>query len=564
MAEGIINQDEWNFFLKGGQVLDRSTQPPKPPFEWITQATWDNVTELEKTIPETFAGLSNGVTTDPKNWDRWYHIVKPHPPESTQLPGEWDSKCEDWLKKMIVLRCFRVDRVNFAIRNYVEHFMKKEFVESRQASYKEIFDESKPTEPIVFVLSPGVDPTDQLKRLADEREIPFESISMGKGQTGRAEKILGEGAELGHWIFLANCHLSISMLPDLESKIDELFKHDVNENFRLILSANPHPDFPISLLQRSTKVTMEPPKGIKANMMRLYGNKSEFSQVEKGREFRKAVFGLCWFHTILIERKKFKSLGWNITYAFNDSDYSVCEDILANNMGRQIDGKPADENFDKKQPIQWQAIQYLIAECNYGGRITDDRDRKLINVYSQEIFNDNLIAPERWKPKDSGELNYIYSADEQNVKHPDPSQLFTPAFFHEEIATKMEEIDPPVAYGQHINAEITSQILDSQDMLLSILQLTPQKASGGEGAGAGASSAMIKDLKEKVPELIDFIALKQKTKGDENPLNVVLLQEVARYGVLLKQLNKELGQLERGILGLEVISPELEAIMESL
>ena len=44
------------------------------------------------------------------------------------------------------------------------------------------------------------------------------------------------------------------------------------------------------------------------------------------REFRKAVFGLAWFHTLVIERKKFRSLGWNVKYAFNESDYSVCED----------------------------------------------------------------------------------------------------------------------------------------------------------------------------------------------------------------------------------------------
>jgi dynein heavy chain len=54
MSEGKINQDEWNFFLIGGQVLDRSTQPPKPPFDWISQTAWDNITELEKSIPETF------------------------------------------------------------------------------------------------------------------------------------------------------------------------------------------------------------------------------------------------------------------------------------------------------------------------------------------------------------------------------------------------------------------------------------------------------------------------------------------------------------------------------
>lgn len=96
-----------------------------------------------------------------------------------------------------------------------------------------------------------------------------------------------------------------------------------------------------------------------------------------------------------------------------------------------------------------------------------------MQVYAKEIFNDNLIAPERWRPYGTDELNYVYSADEQNVKHPDPSQLFLPEFFYDEIAAKMEDNDLPIAYGQHINAEITSQILDSNELLASNLGLTP-------------------------------------------------------------------------------------------
>ena len=64
---------------------------------------------------------------------------------------------------------------------------------------------------------------------------------MGRGQSERAKRILEEGAGNGNWIFLANCHLSISLLPELEAMIDHLFKHDVNPDFRLILSASPHP-----------------------------------------------------------------------------------------------------------------------------------------------------------------------------------------------------------------------------------------------------------------------------------------------------------------------------------
>jgi len=203
---------------------------------------------------------------------------------------------------------------------------------------------------------------------------------------------------------------------------------------------------------------------------------------------------LSWFHTILIERKKFKSLGWNVTYAFNDADFSVCYDLVANYLGKQVDGKPVDENYDKRRPVNWTALQYLIAECNYGGRITDDRDRRLIKVYAKEVFNDNLVAPERWRPYGTDELNYVYPADEQNVKHPEPSQLFTPEYFFDEVAGKFEEVDLPLAYGQYINAEITSQILDSNELLGSILSLTPQKTSGGGAGGDGGALKLIGSL----------------------------------------------------------------------
>jgi hypothetical protein len=53
------NNDEWNFFLKGGEVMDRSQQPPKPQgnnADWITMQMWYNLTELEK-VSETFKGI---------------------------------------------------------------------------------------------------------------------------------------------------------------------------------------------------------------------------------------------------------------------------------------------------------------------------------------------------------------------------------------------------------------------------------------------------------------------------------------------------------------------------
>lgn len=521
MSEGEIDEDEWSFFLRGGLVMDRSTQQVKPPFDWVTPLAWDNITELEKQLPATFAGIANAVTLNPKEWQRWFLSTKPEP-ENAQFPGEWETKCEDRLKRMIVLRCLRPDRIIFSIRNFVEFYMKKEFIENRPTNLQEVYDESRADTPIIFVLSPGVDPTDQLKKLAEKIGQRIESISLGRGQSEKAKRILSDGAEKGNWVFLANCHLSISLLPELESMIDDIFKKHYDPNFRLFLSASPHPNFPISLLQRSLKITQEPPKGIKASMLRMFDMMGTFQVVDQDRNFRKAVYGMCWFHAILIERKKFKTLGWNVSYDFNDSDYMVCEDLLAIYMGKLKDNKPP-ETYDRKQPLPWQAIQYLIAEANYGGRITDDRDRRLIKVYAKDIFNENLIMPDKWKPPNTEELNYGYPADEINIKHPQPSEVFTPSFFYDEILNKMESIDQPSAFGQHINAEITSQILDSNELLESILSLQPQKVSADGESRESKVLKLISDLSDNIPIQVDVGAIKYKLRNDDNPLNVVLV-----------------------------------------
>jgi len=103
-------------------------------------------------------------------------------------------------------------------------------------------------------------------------------------------------------------------------------------------------------------------------------------------------------------------------------------------------------------------------------------------------------------------------------------------------------------------------------LLDSILGLTPQKSTGGDDSG-GATAATLKliaELKDRVPEQIDVMALKHKLKGDDNPLNVVLIQEIVRYNVLLSVLVVNLEAVEKGIKGLVVINPELEAILSAL
>mgnify|MGYP001800331824 FL=1 len=64
----------------------------------------------------------------------------------------------------------------------------------------------------------------------------------------------------GNWVFLANCHLSLSWMPQLDKLVEQLQVQKTHPDFRLWLSSSPNPHFPISILQSGIKMTTEPPK----------------------------------------------------------------------------------------------------------------------------------------------------------------------------------------------------------------------------------------------------------------------------------------------------------------
>jgi len=529
---GKMDLEEYDFFLRGGQVFDKSQQPPNPCSDWMSEMAWDHITELDKL--SNFRNIMQSFESNARDWAEWYRHPEPETP-AARLPGEWENRCSE-LQRLIIVRCLRPDRIVFATTAFIVNNLGARYTEPPVLDLNSVLGDSTPITPLIFVLSPGVDPTNQLMQLSQQKEVTFNTIALGQGQSPHAVRLIDEGLQEGHWVLLANCHLMMSWLGELDKMIEAFPTRSPHSAFRLWLSSSPHPNFPIGILQRGVKMTTEPPKGLKANMTRLINNmpESKFSQCTKPHKYKKLLYAMCWFHSLLVDRRKFGNLGWNIPYDFNDSDFEVSELCLRLYL-------------DEYEETPWDALKYLISEINYGGRVTDDRDRRLMNVYMDQFFSDDTINTPGHKL--SSLSNYVVPED-------------GPLASYREVCAGLPQIDRPEAFGQHPNADIASQIEAGNSMLEVIVSLQPRTSDGAGMTPDDKVYALAGDLLELVPEACDID--EKAGDGDGSAMHVVLVQELQRYNKLLVTIRKSLSDVRKGIKGLVVMSSDLDAIFQKL
>jgi len=127
-------------------------------------------------------------------------------------------------------------------------------------------------------------------------------------------------------------------------------------------------------------MTLEPPSGLKKNLERSYQalDDKELDDCKKPDAFKKLIFGFCFFHAIIQDRRKFGPIGWNIPYAFTNEDLDVCKKQL----------KMLLNEYEK---IPFKVLNYLGGVINYGGRVTDDKDKRLIEKILETYINKEVL-----------------------------------------------------------------------------------------------------------------------------------------------------------------------------
>ncbi|KAJ3276290.1 Dynein heavy chain 3, axonemal [Terramyces sp. JEL0728] len=538
---GEIDGDEWMFLLTGGLMLDQN-MPPNPAPDWLRERAWSEACRISN-YP-AFTGFS---TTMIQDMERWKQIYNSNEPYAEALPGIWDTKLNAF-QKLLTTRIIRPDKLVPAVMEFVKEKMGQKFVEPPPFDLVASYADSNNCAPLIFILSPGTDPMAGLLKFAEGKGFSankLQTISLGQGQGPIAGNMIKQGLKSGYWVVLQNCHLAVSWLPTLEKICEELTPESTHKDFRLWLTSYPSEHFPVTLLQNGVKMTNEPPAGLRANLLRSYSSdpicdETFFKGVKRENEdsWEKLLFGLCFFHALVQERRNFGPLGWNIPYEFNESDLRISV--------RQL-----HKFLNEYDEVPWKALGYLAGECNYGGRVTDDRDRRTLMailslVYTQEILDDEYkLSPSGtyFAPKKGNYESYL------------------------KYIKSLPLIQSPEVFGMHENADIAKD-LNETNLLISSIILT-QGRSGGGGSGAKNQDEITGEiatgiLNGLIPDFDVANIKKLYPVKYEESMNTVLIQELVRYNRLIKVVRESLQNVLKALKGLVVMSKELEEVTVSL
>ncbi|KAL2642111.1 hypothetical protein R1flu_009698 [Riccia fluitans] len=535
LMQGKMTTEELRFLSAG--PLTVAKKPPDNPAPWLTTKQW--VEMVEASQMQSFTGLSSDFSLNAQKWKHIYDSLQPY---EEDLPNEWGTKLTAF-QRLIIIRLIRPDKIVTSVSSFILETMGRRYGEPTGFDLAKTYRDSNCLSPLIFLLSPGSDPMAALLKFSEEMGRTVNSISLGQGQGPKAAAMIASGIHRGDWVVLQNCHLSASWMPHLERICEEFKKETTNAAFRLWLTSYPSDFFPVSLLQNGIKMTNEAPKGLRANMLQNYQsyplNDPKFFNMEgkKGPTWRKLLFGLCFFHAAVQERVKFGPLGWNIPYQFSDPDLKISMRQLHSFL------------IDYPESVPFKALLYLTGECNYGGRVTDAQDRRTLNVILATIYTPRILNEDYWLSR-SG---IYYAPSDGNYDH------------YVEHIKQFPLIATPEAFGLHDNADMTK---DQQESELFCSALLSTQSATRLTTGKSKEDVVFELAREMLRTLppdfdIELTRYKYPVLYMES-MNSVLVQEMVRFNRLTSVIRSSLNTLRKALKGKVVMSPDMEALAQSI
>jgi dynein heavy chain len=267
---------------------------------------------------------------------------------------------------------------------------------------------------------------------------------------------------------------------------------------------------------------------------------------KKGFPWRRLLIGLTFFHALIQERRKYGPLGWNILYEFNESDYEISTSHL-----RMYLNETADAD------IPWKALRYMTGTVNYGGRVTDEWDKRTLLAMLSHFYDDSIVTPGHAfsllasnrnedaaeKPPHATSLDFPArtpqmqpSLSSSSLNYDPTSQLAMPGGrspynlppdikFYAQLSKFVDNLptsDQPELFGMHSNAEYAYQLSETERLFVALTAMTPKKSATAPPApalqksprAAPAAEAAASDVQQAAAQAAPDVASAMKTMSE--------------------------------------------------
>ncbi|XP_036925260.1 dynein heavy chain 14, axonemal [Sturnira hondurensis] len=613
---GALSEREWSIFLYSGVLLNAKGVMPQPRLDswyerlrdqhlrWLSGPRWKQCQHASGQL-EPFALLCESLLSNPPQWDAFRNseavyvlMSRPFPSESfspeegrksweeTERLNENEELCRPvdfpWerltpFQRLILIKILRPEHLQSAVRTFVTERLGSEDICRSGLNLKESYRESCARTPLVLIHAHGVDLTDTLLQLAKELKGTTQhvtTLSLGHGRAAKAEDLVAKAlSRPKHWVFLQNCHLAASFMPTLCRIVESLSSPDVtvDPEFRLWLGSESDASFPVAILQKSLKVTVERPVGLKSNLLKMLGysgsgevTEAIFEKPDCGPWWKKLLFGLCFFNAVVNERKKYGIFGWNIDCEFSPSDFKVAIMVLENALTQQ-------------SAVPWRMLRCQIGDVIYGGRVTDPWDQQCLNILLYKFCNPDMLTGD-----------FSFSSVELRQPVPEPACMKD----YVRIVQALPDDDPHELLGLHPEAMRGFRETQSQNFINHLIALQPRATPASlmisqEKSEDELVMAIVSDLLRRLPLTVEkeestgtqstlksimsspfWESLCKSLKGYDPLIHCVLLaflkQEMERFDKLLFVIHKSLKDLQLAIKGETILSHDLEETQESL
>jgi len=482
------------------------------------------------------------ISQNEEVWKQWYDRDTP---ELDEFPMGYSESLDNF-QQLLIIRCLRPDRAYNAISRFVMSSVGEKYVQPPVLDYEVIYQQSTAQVPMVFVLSPGADPAADIQKLGIKLGYTgnhFRTLALGQGQGPLAMRYLEAGVSRGHWVLLQNCHLMLRWMPKLEVFLEQ--HATPHENFRLWLTTDPTDKFPLGILQKALKIVIEPPDGLKQNMRQTFSKVTQSVLEECAHEaYRPLVYVLAYLHAVVQERRKYGKIGWNVSYDFNESDFNISRRLI----GLYLDKAIANED----ELIPWNSLKYLVGDAMYGGRVSDDWDRRVLVTYVNEFMGDFIFDEN---------LHFYFSRSGFDYDLPQDGPV-------ENYKAKVEDqplMSGPGVFGLHANAEISYYTNAARALWANMLSMMPRTGSGGEGISReDFISGVARDIEGKVPAPVDMVVTRKQLPTVLKPSQIVLMQELERWNKLVVLMKTSLSDLQKAMIGEIGMSDALDGLGAAL